>query len=187
MALREMLDLNSRSSNDGFRVARYLELLRRSIGDSDFGYRVQGMFANLLVQLGWSVIEVKAQGHPDVRARQGEREMLVEIEFVAGFRRRHTVKQDDLDGTQPRTSQCVGYLALLDLAPPASWSVIDSHILRGRGAGTLPMVTLRALAEKSFSRECSGEFISFVTRHEIELRNLSYHTLVERAIAGYGW
>ena len=171
-------------SKDGFFIARYLELLRRAIGDSDFGYRVQAMFANLLVGLGWAIVDIKPQGHPDIVARQGERRLLVEVEFVPEFRRKHMVKQDDLDGTHPMDANSKGYLALLDLAPPVSWLLLDSNLLRRRGTGTLRLVTLHAMADRHLSRECSQEFVAFVSRQQSELQNLSFHTLCDRAMAG---
>jgi len=174
-------------SKDGFRIAGYLELLRHTIGDSEFGYRVQAMFANLLVRLGWSIVEIKSQGHPDILARQGERRLLVEVEFVPEFRRKHVVKQDDLDGTQSTDANSKGYLALLDLAPPASWLLLDSNLLRRRGTGTLRLVTLHAVADRHLSRECSQEFVAFVSKNQSELQNLSFHTLCERAMAGEAW
>ena len=174
-------------SDDGFHAARRLELLRRAIGNSEFGYRVQAMFANLLVRLGWAVVEINSQGHPDILAHQGERRLLVEVEFVPEFRRKHVVKQDDLDGTRVPDLYSKGYLALLNLAPPVSWFLLDTDLLRGRGAGTFLLVTLRALADQHLSKECSQEFIGFVNGHQSELQNLSFHTLCDRAMDGEIW
>ena len=48
-----------------------LARLRDEVGDSEFGYRLQALFAHVLGRLGASILEVNAQGHPDIRGVSG--------------------------------------------------------------------------------------------------------------------
>lgn len=60
-----------------------LEQLRGQCGDAEFGYRIQGVFAHVLIRQGYKILEVNAQGHPDIRARGHDREVLVQVKTVA--------------------------------------------------------------------------------------------------------
>ena len=62
-----------------FAVKPLLEGLRAQVGDGEFGYRMQALFAHVLVRLGARVLEINAQGHPDVRALMGQELMFVQV------------------------------------------------------------------------------------------------------------
>jgi hypothetical protein len=57
------------ADNGQFAVKPLLEGLRAEFGDAEFGYRMQGMFAHVLARLGGEILEINAQGHPDIKAR----------------------------------------------------------------------------------------------------------------------
>src|SRR5947209_3953489 len=45
-----------------------LSSLRAEVGDIEFGYRAQGLFAQVLRRVGANVREIRHQGHPDIIA-----------------------------------------------------------------------------------------------------------------------
>ena len=47
--------------------------------DSEFGYRLQALFAHILLRLSARVVEINAKGHPDIRAVLGDRELLIQL------------------------------------------------------------------------------------------------------------
>ena len=73
-------DLNL-TSNESYRVYKILNELRENVGDSEFGYRVQGLFAATLVCLGMKILEIKSQGHPDVIGMK-ENEIIVSSKII---------------------------------------------------------------------------------------------------------
>jgi hypothetical protein len=70
-------------SDDSFEIGPALETLRDQCGDAEFGYRMQGLFAHVLMRQGCKILEVNAKGHPDIRARAEDREVLVQVKTVA--------------------------------------------------------------------------------------------------------
>ena len=83
---------------DPARVAAILRRLRAEVGDIEFGYRAQGLFAHVLKQIGASVVEVRNQGHPDITVLLGGRLTRVEVEIASIGERYHVIKADDAEG-----------------------------------------------------------------------------------------
>jgi hypothetical protein len=160
---------------------RLVEDLRRGVGDIEFGYRIQGLLAHILMQLGATIIDLNAQGHPDIVTELNGR-VSFEVEAAPALVRSHTIKSEDIDaiggGGRP------GYLAVLDCALPIAWIMLGHDRLKRHGPGPISLVTLRAMAETELSMSCTEELIKLVTNNQDRLSNLTFHLLRARALRG---
>ena len=84
-------------------LAPILSRLRAEIGDIEYGYRAQGLFAYVLSRIGTRVLEIKHNGHPDIVASMGGCIARFEVEIASAHNREHTIKSDDLVSS----AQCV--------------------------------------------------------------------------------
>lgn len=168
-----------------FEVRPILTQLRLRCGDSEFGYRMQGFFAHVLLQRGAHILEINAQGHPDIKARLGSRDVLVQVKSLAHVRSSSQllVVAEDLAGIAcPEEDR--GYLAVLDCAVPVSWFVIpepNARLLVGRPAN---LATLQADRAEPLSSECSEIFLDLILGLQDRLERLPYALLRERALRG---
>lgn len=174
------------SSDKFFKVGHILNTLRQSIGDSEFGYRVQGFLAHVFLRLGGRIVDIKPQGHPDITASLGGKTLLLQVKAVhaRSMRRGFVVKADDLEGIHPLDRTSIGYLAILDCTPPVSWAFVDYQKLCRQGLRPIHMVTLHAMADRKLSLECTEEFVKLVANCQESLPNLTFHILSSRALKG---
>lgn len=174
------------SSDEHFKVGHILNDLRHSIGDSEFGYRAQGFLAHTLMHLGWTIIDIKPQGHPDIIAHSGSRTLLLQAKSIHAMTRRKgfSLEQKDLEGIRPKDCDTTGYLAVLDCSIPVSWLLVDYHRLRRQVARPTHIVSLYAMENRELSIECTEEFVRLVSNHQSHLRNLDFHILCSRAFRG---
>jgi hypothetical protein len=166
---------------DQLALHRLVDDLRARVGDIEFGYRIQGLLAHVLMRLGATVIEINAQGHPDLVVDLDGR-FALEVEAAPAVVRTHTLKSEDIEAI--RGSVKSGYLAVLDCALPVAWIMLTHERLKRQGPGPLSLVTLRAMSENEFSRLCTEEFISLMTDVQDRLPNLTFHLLRGRALRG---
>jgi hypothetical protein len=91
------------SSDEPFRVGRIVDALRQSVGDGEFGYRIQGYLAHVIMRIGGKIIDIKPQGHPDIIASLGGKTLLLQVKSVhsKSRRREFLVSSDDLKGICP--------------------------------------------------------------------------------------
>lgn len=169
----------------GFKVAEVLSRLRKECGDSDFGYRMQGFFAHVLIALGSSILEVNAQGHPDVKARLNDRVMLVQVKASkhGSSATMFELAEADLRGISTMSGG-EGMLALLDCAAPARWIIVPLRRARGLVGRAVHIATLQAEADSILSDECTEVFAEMILRCESRLANLTYRILRRRALSG---
>jgi hypothetical protein len=132
--------------------------------------------------MGATVLEVKAQGHPDIKATLGSRLLAFEVEVAPVARRTHELKADDLQSIAHRDRGEHGYLAVLNWWAPAAWIIVDYAHMKSRGLGPVPLVMLRAYENLEMSEECSREFVDLVDRHGANLRGLPFRILCDRAL-----
>lgn len=166
---------------DAAQIAATLRRLRADVGDKEFGYRAQGLFAHVLKQIGASVVEVKNRGHPDIVALLAGRLTRVEVEIAPMNQRRHEIKTDDVLAVAPRERNQLGYLAVLDIAEPVRWAPVEySRIRRRLGRHTL--ATLHALADPELAESCNEAFGEFITNHAERLPALTFRLLRRRAL-----
>jgi hypothetical protein len=158
--------------------------LRLRVGDIEYGYRVQGLFAHVLMRLGAEIVDLNAQGHPDVVAVLDSRRLLLEVEAIHSVNRKHAVKIEDIEAIRPTMPGDAGYLAVLDGAIPVRWALLEYEKLRLHGPSELPLGTIHALADRQLSEQCTANLIAMVLDNEHVLENLSFHLLAARACRG---
>jgi len=166
---------------DQLAVQRLVHDLRADIGDVEFGYRVQGFLAHVLLRLGAEVVEFNAQGHPDLVVDLDVR-TLIEVEAAPALARSHTIKIEDIEAIH--AAQTSGYLALLDCAIPVAWIMLAHEKLDRQGPGPISLVTLRAMSDTKLSRPCTEEFLKLIADNRHRLLNLTFHLMRERALRG---
>lgn len=164
-------------------LASILSRLRNEVGDIEFGYRAQGLFAHVLSRIGATVLEIRHQGHPDIVARLSDRFARFEVEIASAHDRHHTIKNDDLVSIAPVNDRDTGFLAILDTARPVRWAVIEHNRIRRR-LGRRPLPTLHALADGDLSRQCTAAFTEIVSEDSARLLALTFHLLCERVLRG---
>jgi hypothetical protein len=173
-------------ANSGqFAVKPLLEAVRAECGDAEFGYRMQGMFAHVLVRLGAVVLEVNAQGHPDIKARLADELIIVQVKSCEHRRpsSMFQLSKDDLSGitSGDRTK---GYLAFLDCADPISWHLVNFATARQFLNRCVPIAALTAAQDQQFSTDCTDVFTEIVLSAKDRLSVLTFPLLTSRAIQG---
>lgn len=166
---------------DFARVAGVLRRLRAEVGDIEFGYRAQGLFAHVLRSVGASVVEVKNRGHPDIVVWLRGRLTRVEVEIAPIGERFHVIKADDVKAVTPVELGSQGYLAVLDIAEPVRWAPIEYSRLRHR-QGRQPLAILHALADGRLARECNEAFADIVLANTEQLSALTFRLLRQRVL-----
>ena len=168
-------------ATDLARVAAILRRLRVEVGDREFGYRAQGLFAHVLRQIGASVVEVKNNGHPDIIVQREGRLTRVEVEIAPMGERYHVIKADDVKAVAPIEHNQQGYLAVLDIAEPVRWAPIEYSRIRFR-LGRQPLATLHSLAHRKLARECNDAFAEFIRANAERLPALTFRLLRQRVL-----
>jgi hypothetical protein len=163
----------------GFEAARILSVLR--VNASEFGYRAQALLAETLARMGADVDAVARVGHPDVTARISGR--VARIQVKATGQRSFTLTSEDLDGIRPRSSHEDGYLAVLDIGPPVTWTWVPharARVLVGR---TVALAMLKAMDDQRFSPQCTRAFVDLVIEHGAAIEAFTFSLLRRRVLA----
>lgn len=164
---------------DTTRVAAALRRLRADVGDIEFGYRAQGLFALVLKRIGASVLNVRNKGHPDILVLLGGRLTRVEVEVAPMGKRHHVIKADDASAVAPTRRNEQGYLSVLDIADPVRWAPIEYSRFRHR-FGRQPLATLHALAHMELASACNDAFVEIIVANEDRLPALTFRLLCQR-------
>jgi hypothetical protein len=163
-----------------------LDTLRASIGDSEFGYRMQAFFAHVLLNLGSTITEVNQQGHPDIKSVKNGQTALSQVKSIthsyAGWVL--TVSPHDIAGICPSRPNEIGYFAVLDCAIPVSWVVCSYSAIRRHEMCSVNIETIRASADLELSEDCTGVFADLLMRHKNSLHLLTFRILRDRALRG---
>jgi hypothetical protein len=174
-------------SLDNPSLASLLGELRGQCGDIEFGYRMQAMLAHVLIRLGVTILEMNAQGHPDIRAQLKDGELLVQVKTV--LHRSHLsmfdLRPEDLIGISA-AGRREGLLAVLDCAEPAQWVVITADRASLLVGQSVHVATLQAISHRELSSDYTAEFADIVRAQRERLRNLTYNVLRSRALSGAG-
>jgi hypothetical protein len=168
-----------------FAVKPVLENLRANCGDSEFGYRMQALFAHVLMRLGATVLEINAKGHPDIKALMGQELMLVQVKSAghSGPSSMFSLSDSDFAGIAS-DERAAGYLAFLDCAAPVSWHIVKSGAagqLRGR---FVPVESIVAMRDETLSVECSEVFAEMILSIKDRLGVLTFAIVSARALNG---
>jgi hypothetical protein len=166
-------------TSDG--VGEALRRLRAEVGDIEFGYRAQGLFAHVLQRVGVSVAEIRNQGHPDIIGSLNGRLARFEIEIASKGDRHHVIKNDDVESIAPVLPNELGYLVVLDMAEPLRWAVMDYLRVRGR-VGRAAISTLHAVADRDLSKACNVAFFEIIAESVRRLPALTFRLLCARVL-----
>lgn len=168
---------------DHARVSALLRRLRTDVGDIEFGYRAQGLFAHVLKEIGASVLEVRNTGHPDIVARLEGRLTRVEVEITSVGKRHHVIKQDDAQAVAPTGDRNErGYLVVLDIAEPVRWAPMEYSRIRHR-LGRQSIATLHALADRELARTCNEAFAEIIIANAERLPALTFRRLCREVLS----
>lgn len=173
------------ANESAFDVKPVLDQLRFQCGDSEFGYRLQALFAHVLLRLGGSVSEINAQGHPDVKARLGDRELWVQVKtsIHSSASTEFQLSTEDLAGITAEGRR-EGCLAFLDCAEPVEWIMVGYERAERLVGRSVQVATLRAESDAALSEDCTLEFREMVLAVGNRLLNLTYRNLCHRALKG---
>lgn len=165
-----------------FEVHTILERLRQECGISEFGFRVQALFAHALISIGASILECRQQGHPDIIADTGIEKWKFEVTVIGQIP--YKIDIEDLKSLRPCQSGCLGFLALLDSGPPICWLILPHNILGKEIYKALHIMQIRRLADSRLSLICTDHFASLVIRNQYRIENLSFGLLRQWALEG---
>lgn len=146
---------------------------------------MQALYAHVMMYRGALIAAINAQGHPDIRARQGDLEILVQVKSVAHRSANTTfeLSHDDLAGISSAGKR-LGVLSVLDCAEPPRWSVILRERAKSLVARPVNMMTLRAISDPAISAQSTEIFGRILSANESNLRNLDFNLLCARALRG---
>ena len=162
-------------------AAECLEQMRLQVSPSEFGFRVQGLAAHVLVALGYRVSAVNESGHPDIVAFRGGREFRFEVEAEVGRSRLRQLTEADFEallGTRGTT----GYYALAIGSPTPYWVLAHASKLVGRPP--MPNILLEALSDKEFSAEWTREYTRLLEVGCRRIQLASFVDLKHMALSG---
>jgi hypothetical protein len=148
---------------------------------------MQALFAHLLMRMGWRIIEINAQGHPDIRATMADQEALVQVKSVVHRTANSMIElsTEDVAGITA-LGRRAGWFAVLDCAAPVRWNVVTGSRAAWLLGKRLYVTTLRANSDAAMSTDCNDGFHEIVSTNSFRLPNLSYSILRNRALAHDG-
>ena len=155
------------------------------VSASELGYRAQALFAETLVRMGGAIESIARVGHPDVIARISGNRLRVQVKSTT--QHSFTLGAEDLDGIRPRAREESGYLAVLDLGPPIAWICVAYDQARSLLDHPVPLAMLDAMADVTFSTQCTDAFVDIVLEHRnsIEAFTFSLVRFGFRVISGF--
>ena len=148
---------------------------------------MQAIFGHVLIRLGARIREINTQGHPDIRAKLGDRELIVQVKTI--WHRSHwtmfDLRSEDLSGISA-AGRRDGLLAVLDCAEPAKWIVVAAYRAATLVGQSVHLATLQAISRPELSSDCTEEFSSIIRTQQNRLQTLTYSVLRSRALSGTG-
>jgi hypothetical protein len=170
--------------NESYKVYKILNELRERVGNGEFGYRVQGLFAHTLIYLDTRILEIKPQGHPDIIGAKENDIIKFEVETVLGNSRKRVVNIEDIEAIKSNNRNEKGYIAMLYCKFPLEWLLIDYNRLKRRVLEQISIITIKSLSNKKFSNECTEYFYKLILSNESRLFKLTFHLLRDKALKG---
>jgi hypothetical protein len=160
-----------------------MDELRAECGDSKFGYRLQAVFAHVLLRLDGEILEINARGHPDVRARLGDRELVVQVKTAAHrwAESMFEMSPADFRGISERGRR-EGFVAFLDCAEPVEWILVPANHAARLVGQQAHVSTLRAECDEGLSEDCTLEFRALLSESAGRILKMPYPILCRRAL-----
>jgi hypothetical protein len=174
------------SNKKFFDIKPILDSLRSRIDDSEFGYRMQALFAHVLLEMGGSIVQINQQGHPDIKSEIYDKTSLFQVKSITHSHASWAlmIDPDDIAGIRPSIPSEVGYFAVLDCAAPVSWVVCEYGSIQRHQGRSVNIETIRASANIKMSNECTLVFAEMIMQKKEKLHLLTYSILCERALRG---
>ena len=164
-------------------AADCIDYLRLNLSAAEFGYKMQAVAAHVLLRLNYQVQDIRSSGHPDIIATRGIEELRFEIEAEVVGSRPRQLTNDDFNSLV-EVSGAVGYFALAIRSPTPRWVVVPAERLQGRKP--CYSVLLDVLSDSGFSDAWTYEYISLLSEKCRQIRQASFKSLCDRALAGRG-
>ncbi len=156
--------------------------MRSSLTWANFGYKVQGLAAHVLLRLGYQVTEVNQQGHPDITAFREGREFRFEVEAEVTQPRLRQLTKADFDSL---TATPYGYYALAISFPSPYWVIVPAEDLISR-TRPCPNRVLEALSDKEYSAAWTYAYIEMLRDSHRQIRRASFSDMRCWALSGQG-
>ena len=169
---------------DNYRIisaAKCLEQLRLRVSPNEFGYRAQGLAAQVLLGLGYQINSVNQSGHPDIAATKDGREFRFEVEAEVGRPRLRQLSDDDLRSLT-EVHNVVGYYALAICFPTPYWVLVPASKLIDRPPA--PNILFEALSNKEYSAAWTREYIKMLNGACLRIGLASFGDLRQMALNG---
>ena len=126
---------------------------------NEFGYRVQGLAAHVLIGMGYQIGAVNQSGHPDIVAVKDGMEFRFEVEAEVGRPRLRQLTDADFSSLT-EVPNAVGYYALAISVPTPYWVLVPALKLIDRPPS--PNILFEALSDKEYSAEWTREYIKLL-------------------------
>lgn len=165
-------------------AGKCLEKLKGAIGLSEFGFRIQGLAAHVLLRLGARVLQINSQGHPDIVAEIERGLVRIEVEADMHGSRARSPTEEDLDAIAPHSLADKGYFAVALCGPYPRWLLVEYERLRRRHGKPSSPAILQALADTEASERWTAEFVELLINHCTRLPSFSFDFLARRAKEG---
>ena len=151
------------------------------VSPTEFGFRVQGLAAHVLMGLGYRIQAVKESGHPDIVANRDGREFRFEVEAEAGRPRLRQLTEADFTSlTEVPGSE--GYYALAIGFPTPYWLLVPAKRMLDRPP--MPNILLEALSDKEYSAEWTSEYVKLLESGCRRIWLASFGDLKQMALGG---
>ncbi|MFB0557298.1 MAG: hypothetical protein ACETVW_05530 [Dehalococcoidia bacterium] len=173
-----------RQNSSHWEAGRCLQMMRETVELSEFGFRIQGIAAHVLLRLGAQVLEVNSQGHPDIVAATERGSIRIEVEADIRGSRPRLLTKEDLESIAPRRTTDKGYFALALCGPYPQWLLVEYSRLSRRYDTPASPAILRALSDEEASEQWTSEFIKLLLTHCQHLPAYSFDLLARRALEG---
>ena len=140
-------------------AAECLEQLSLKVPPSEFGFRVQGLAAHVLIGLRYRIHSVNESGHPDILASRDGQEFRFEVEAEVGRPRPRQLTGADFNSLVGIPGS-IGYYALAIKFPTPYWVLVPSRKMIDRPP--MPNILLEALSDKEYSAEWTREYLKLL-------------------------
>lgn len=159
-----------------------IERMHSNLNQANFGFQIQALAAHVLLRLGYEVIAVNHQGHPDITAILHGREYRFEVEAEVSEPRLRQLTPADFASL---TETPCGYYALAISSPSPYWVIVPVGNLVDRKHPSSNML-LEALSDKEYSAIWTRAYIELLRDAGQQIRLASFSYLRQLALAGSG-
>lgn len=131
--------------------------------------------------MGATIDAVARAGHPDVTAQIGGRLLRIQVKATRHYS--FSLAAEDLEGIRPRFPQEDGYLAVLDLAPPLTWTCVPYLQVRVLVGRPVPLAMLKSMEDALFSSQCTDNCVQLLIEHRASIEAFTFSLLRKRALS----